>query len=753
VVLGYQSGTSTDPVIFSDGTATVSVEDSVAYGGAPPSPSFNPRRFLGSVTYQLAVTGNCTPFTGLSTTNITGTSAQVNWTPGSGNASYKFEYGPAGFTLGAGTVLTGTYPGSQPMVMLSGLSPQTTYEYYLEEYCNSNNDTVGTPAPVSFTTTKLCAPPASFAAANITSNSADLSWTHPGGANDYRLIYGPVGFDPMSAGTVITVTGLTHTLSGLSPATGYDVYLAAYCGVTNGYSDTLGPINFNTLIAGPQPLNCTTGNPSVVFSEEFDSPTGWTGDIGTGSSSQQWNFRSGGTTSGSTGPSGAHSGSNYAFFEASGTPSTTTKSLVSPLIDLSAGTGDAELSFWMHAYGVAMGTLTVGVGTSAAGPFTPVFTFSGQLQTANADPWQNVGADLTPYLGQSIYLEFSFLTGNAFTSDMAIDLVEVSTCLSCAIPSNLTNPNLTSTSVDAAWTENGTATQWELSLGTPGFTPGSGFQQITGNNPYSASGLTPNTTYQWYVRSICGPGDTSGWSSPATFTTLCAPISAPYSQDFESGFNPGDAGPNINPCFSSVRTSNPRWEVEDATGSNENSSGTGPFYDNTTPGIVGGHYLYLETSGGAGLSDTLTSDQIDVSGLSNPFVGFFYHMYGATMGTLDVEVWDGAAWVNVFSVSGQQQTAGGDPWLEFGAPFPALSSNITQIRFIGTSGTSFSSDMAIDDVFVIEAPACPTPTGLSNPNLTATSTDASWTENGTATQWQLSLGTPGFTAPDKVFRW
>ncbi len=63
--------------------------------------------------------------------------------------------------------------------------------------------------------------------------------------------------------------------------------------------------------------------------------------------------------------------------------------------------------------------------------------------------------------------------------------------------------------------------------------------------------LSPNTTYYVYVRSDCGtPG---GWSSPASFTTLCTPYSPlPYTQNFETGYTV----PAIPPCN----------KVEDLTG-------------------------------------------------------------------------------------------------------------------------------------------------------------------------------------------
>ena len=51
------------------------------------------------------------------------------------------------------------------------------------------------------------------------------------------------------------------------------------------------------------------------------------------------------------------------------------------MIDLTLVLSDAELTFWMHAYGAAIGTLDVGVSTSATGPFTRVFNILGSSNT------------------------------------------------------------------------------------------------------------------------------------------------------------------------------------------------------------------------------------------------------------------------------------------------------------------------------------------------------------------------------------
>jgi hypothetical protein len=71
------------------------------------------------------------------------------------------------------------------------------------------------------------------------------------------------------------------------------------------------------------------------------------------------------------------------------------------------------------------------------------------------------------------------------------------------------------------WTQDSSAPDWEVEWGTAGFAP-TGTANITGSYPGTASiasGLTPATAYEFYVRDECGPGDFSFWSGPYAFTT------------------------------------------------------------------------------------------------------------------------------------------------------------------------------------------------------------------------------------------
>ena len=170
-----------------------------------------------------------------------------------------------------------------------------------------------------------------------------------------------------------------------------------------------------------------------------------------------------------------------------------------------------------------MGTLNVGVGTSAAGPYTTEFTWTGQLQTSGSDAWVNVGVDLSAYVGSTIYIAFTqydTVTGQLYAGDMSIDEMTVTTCVACAAPSGLIASNVSADAADLAWTENGSATEWQVSYGAAGFTAGAGTEFTVATTTSNLSALSSETAYDVYVRAICGPGDSSAWTSVASFTTL-----------------------------------------------------------------------------------------------------------------------------------------------------------------------------------------------------------------------------------------
>src|SRR5690606_18281052 len=126
--------------------------------------------------------------------------------------------------------------------------------------------------------------------------------------------------------------------------------------------------------------------------------------------------------------------------------------------------------------------------------------------------------------------------GTDFYDDVAIDDVEIKEAPACPDPTALTATNITATTADLGWTENGTATTWDIEWGAAGFTP-TRTPNIVGTttNPHNLTGLTAQTTYEFYVRSICGTNDTSAWSGPYVFTTPCNTVTTfPFLEDFET---------------------------------------------------------------------------------------------------------------------------------------------------------------------------------------------------------------------------
>ncbi|MEX1193247.1 MAG: GEVED domain-containing protein, partial [Brumimicrobium sp.] len=104
---------------------------------------------------------------------------------------------------------------------------------------------------------------------------------------------------------------------------------------------------------------------------------------------------------------------------------------------------------------------------------------------------------------------------------------------SCPAPINVVSNSITATDAEIGWTSQGTETNWNIEYGAPGYTPGTGTNMATTNNPETITGLTPATAYDVYVQADCGGTDTSTWSGPVTIFTNCTVFNAPYSENFD----------------------------------------------------------------------------------------------------------------------------------------------------------------------------------------------------------------------------
>jgi hypothetical protein len=111
-----------------------------AYSQQLPCDSLNRYWFTINVNY-------CITPTTLSAINITATEADLSWN--SNGTSWNVEWGPAGFTQGNGTMISGT--NSNPH-HLTGLSMGTYYSFYVQSDCGDGN-TSSWAGPFTFYTT------------------------------------------------------------------------------------------------------------------------------------------------------------------------------------------------------------------------------------------------------------------------------------------------------------------------------------------------------------------------------------------------------------------------------------------------------------------------------------------------------------------------------------------------------------------------------------------------------------------------
>lgn len=157
------------------------------------------------------------------------------------------------------------------------------------------------------------------------------------------------------------------------------------------------------------------------------------------------------------------------------------------------------------------------------------------------------------------------------------------------------------------------------------------------------------------------------------------------------------------------------------------STGTGPSVDHTY-GDSTHKYLYLETSSGwcqgTDLYAQIETDNIDADTYSVD-IDFWWHMYGSTIGSLHLDVYDGIWNNSVWNRSGQG-TPTADAWYNQQVDLDAYTGTIN-LRFRAISAGNYYGDIALDDIVITgdlrnSAPNAPTLSKLFNNERTGDDT-------------------------------
>ena len=587
--------------------------------------------------------------------------------------------------------------GSSGTRTLTGIAVTSGNSYYIMvDTRPSSNCIPDFDLTITFTS---CLPPTAQTEANITSSSADLDWT-TGGAATWDIEWGISGFVPGSGTTISGITGKPYNLSGLSGNTTYDWYVRDDCG--GDQSAWIGPSTFST--------KCDAF--TAVFTEDFDGVTApavpdcWSTIVNTTSPSAYVKT----STSGSP-----HSTPNHVDLYNDNNGSGTFLLISPQLSDLTSQ--ENQIRFFAKDGG---GLAYMKVGTMSDPANAATFTqFGGSINTGTNYAEYTVVFDAS-YTGTDEYIAFK-LGSNSWSHVYIDDFVYEATF--CPPPTAQTEANITSTSADLDWTTGGAAT-WDIEWGTGGFSRGSG-TTISGisSKPYNLSGLSGNTTYDWYVRDDCGSGVGSAWTGPHTFTTICGNMTLPWSEGFETM---PSVGYGIVPdCMAEDGD----WATYDEPRNYNRDARTGTNYV----------YTY------ANANDWLFTPAFDLTAGTSYDFSFWYVTDGST------------GWTTVEAKYGTGQTAGdmttaiGTPvsgptnttYVEYRGSFTPTTSDIYYMG-IHVVATNVPQYITFDDLFTELTPTCSAPYSQTEENITSTSADLGWTENGTTT-WDIEWGASPYT--------
>ena len=343
-----------------------------------------------------------------------------------------------------------------------------------------------------------CLRPSNLTFSNITTDSCIITWHERGNATMWVVEYADSAFTPgVGQGTVEYVYDTMLVLEYLNASTEYHVYVHADCG-----GDT------SRNVYGTFRTACTSA--TLPVTENFDN---WE----TGSSSAYvtpcWHRGSNYSTT-SYYPyattSYAHSGSNSLYLYST---SSSWSYLALPFVSDPVNT--LMVSFWIYKSNTSY-THAVNVGVMSNPEDVSTFTLVQTVTPASTSVWEYVEVPLTNYTGNGHYV--ALLSPDNVYCYPYIDDIYLDYIPTCATPTNFHMASNTSTSVKLEWTLDPNSTEYLIEYGASGFAYGTGTALTSYDDSIVVNSLTTGATYDFYLRSVCGAGDSSRVVGPVTAT-------------------------------------------------------------------------------------------------------------------------------------------------------------------------------------------------------------------------------------------
>ena len=281
-------------------------------------------------------------------------------------------------------------------------------------------------------TPPTCPAPSALAQTGSTSSTIDLSWTS-GGASDWNVEYGIVGFVP-GTGTHLSTSGTsTMTISGLSASACFDVYVRDSC-APGDVSIWIGPVQMCTAFNAPLLENFDSNTPTTLFSPTSTSGSfdnGWSWESNSAFGIFGWLGRNNRTSSSPGGPWVDHTSGQgiYLYCENSSGGVGDSAHLYSPFIDISA-VGNPTVRMWYHKWSTSATAIPdIVLYADTGNGFDVLLDDTTMIDgthtgNANTDPWDELLVQLPTTSATSV--RFRITQVKEFCcADAAIDDFEV----------------------------------------------------------------------------------------------------------------------------------------------------------------------------------------------------------------------------------------------------------------------------------------------------------------------------------------
>lgn len=432
--------------------------------------------------------------------------------------------------------------------------------------CGSNSYGETEDYDITILAALACPAPSSLVVSNETDNSVDLTWNIGCSETAWNIIYGPTGFDPSLTGTSVAATMTSATVAGLTCETGYDFYVQADCGVTDGISLVSNVAVTSTTLCPCMGTPAPGNTESSIASGCLGSTVNLSlqNDVSGVGITYQWESADDAAFTVNVQTLGINdtetetlNGPTYyrcvITCAASGMIGTSTEVLVSvdPYLagnDMAGAKVVPTLlcidSAYVDTVNTAIGCYSDEIGNSSADVFyTFTLTETTDIlasmcgsgfdtyvrildntgtQIAGSDDDCGTRSEITAVLTAGTY----FVVGEGYSSNEGEIVMEISKnqiCNACSFPMVLDNTvTTTSTTADVTWsTSTYSGTGWYVleykeSSSLTWLSGGTANTNVT--NKFF-SGLTPNTSYDIRGRTVCSPSETGSWSPTVTFST------------------------------------------------------------------------------------------------------------------------------------------------------------------------------------------------------------------------------------------